>query len=400
MSDTPREESTTNDNKQELFKIIQEFVPDLLTSFPEYKDHLDQGIIDVLNKDYDTEDTTKLFEHCQNVYPERFFDILYKNENIFTDASINTEFLPGMEFKDIWKQDISDKTRDIIWKYLQLIILSIITSINNGNSFGDTAKLFEAIDEEEFRKKIEETISGMDSLFNNACEDGEDSFAEDISNIDLGSLPNPEDVQNHINGMLDGKLGSLAREIAEETAGELDLDFNEATDVNDIFKKMFKNPGKLMSMVKNIGNKLETKMKSGNINESELLKEATDMMSKMKDMPGMGNIEKMLSQFGLPLGKNAKVNMGAFQSHMKQTMKMSKQRERMLEKMRKNQEASQAAAQTAQTASQAVTMNETSENIQQIGDNEYVFRTGETPEKSSRKQNKSKNKKKKRKNKK
>ena len=48
----------------------------------------------------------------------------------------------------------------------------------------------------------------------------------------------------------------------------------------------------------------------------------------------------------------------------------------------------------------STTSNETSENIQQIGDNEYVFRTGETPEKSSRKQNKSKNKKKKRKNKK
>lgn len=397
MSDTQTDESTTNDTKQELFKVIQEFVPDLLTTFPEYKEDIDQGIFDVLNKDYDTEDADKLFEHCQNVYPERFFDILYKNDDIFTDLSINTEFLPGIEFKDIWKQDISDKTRDIIWKYLQLVILSIITSINNESSFGDTAKLFEAIDQEEFRKKIEETISSMDSLFKNTSDDEEDEdgdSTEDISNIDLGSLPNPEDVQNHINGMLDGKLGSLAREIAEETAGELDIDFNEATDVNDVFKKMFKNPGKLMSMVKNIGNKLETKLKSGNINESELLKEASDMMSKMKDMPGMGNIEKMLGQFGLPLGKNAKVNMGAFQNHMKQNMKMSKQRERMLEKMRRNQEAA------AQAAAAQVTINETTENIQQIGDNEFIFRSGETPEKSSRKQSKPKNKKKKRKNKK
>ena len=325
MSDSentvPSSTEQTTDKKVEFYKVIQEFVPDLLNTFPEYKDGIDQGIYDVLSENYDTEPANELYSHCQNVYPERFFDILYQNADIFTDVSINTEFLPGIEFKALWKQDLSDKTRSIIWKYLQLVMLSIVTSINDGSSFGDTAKLFEAIDEDEFKKKIEETISNMQNMFDN-----DDVEENDVSNIDLGSLPNPEDVQNHINGMLDGKLGSLAREIAEETANELNIDFEGATDVNDVFKTMFKNPGKLMSMVKNIGNKLETKLQEGNIKESDLIKEATSMMSKMKDMPGMENIEKMLGQFGLPLGKNSKVNMGAFQSHMNQNMKMSKQR--------------------------------------------------------------------------
>lgn len=393
--DRPEQPASTDaDKKVEFFKVIQEFVPDLLNTFPEYKEDINQGIYDVLNKDYESEASTALFEHCQTVFPERFFDILYQNTDIFTDASANTEFLPGIDFKDLWKQDITDNTRSIIWKYLQLLMLSIVTSINDGTSFGDTAKLFEAINEEEFKTKIEETISNMQSLFENNDE-GDADEGTDVSNIDLGSLPNPEDVQDHINGMLDGKLGSLAREIAEETAGELDIDFNDATDVNDVFKTMFKNPGKLMSMVKNIGNKLETKLKDGNINETELLKEATDMMSKMKDMPGMGNIEKMLGQFGLPLGKNSKVNMGAFQSNLNKNMKMSKQRERMLEKLRKNQEA-QAHALAQQQAQQQAQMNTSSQNIQQVGENEFVFRTGDAPQKSSRKPtNKSKNKKKK-----
>ena len=385
------EKQTHHDNdsdnkKMELYKVIREFVPDLLNTFPEYKDNIDQGIYDVLAEEYESESATKLYEHCLNVYPERFFDILYQNADIFTKDDVNTEFLPGIEFKDLWKKDITDNTRSIIWKYLQLIMLSIVTSINDGASFGDTAKLFEAINEEEFKNKIEETISNMQSLFQN--QNAEDETPLDTSNIDLGSLPNPEDVQNHINGMLDGKLGSLAREIAEETATELDIDFEGATDVNDVFKKMFKNPGKLMSMVKNIGNKLETKIKSGDINESELIKEATDMMSKMKDMPGMGNIEKMLGQFGLPTGKNSKVNMGAFQNHMQQNLKMTQQRERMLNKLKKRQE--EKAAQGTQPE----------QNIQQTGEHEYVFRAGDAPEKSSKRQNnKNKNKKKKKKNK-
>ena len=38
-------------------------------------------------------------------------------------------------------------------------------------------------------------------------------------------------------------------------------------------------------------------------------------MEKMKNMPGMKNMDKILQQMGLPTGgKNSKVNMGAFQS--------------------------------------------------------------------------------------
>ena len=37
-------------------------------------------------------------------------------------------------------------------------------------------------------------------------------------------LPNAEEIHDHITGMLDGKLGQLAREIAEETASNLNFD--------------------------------------------------------------------------------------------------------------------------------------------------------------------------------
>ena len=68
-----------------------------------------------------------------------------------------------------------------------------------------------------------------------------------------------------------------------------------------------------MNLVKNVGTKLDSKIKSGDIKESELMQEASELMNKMKDMPGMGNMEdmlnKMASNFG---GKGAKFNMNAF----------------------------------------------------------------------------------------
>ena len=326
-----------NTNKEEFFKIIKEFVPDLLHTFPEYKETLHEGIIDALQDNITTDAAIELYNHCLGVFPERFFDILYQNDSVFTE---NTEeslyFLPNIDFKKLWNEDISEKTREVIWKYLQLLLFSVVGDVTNENSFGDTAKLFEAINEDELKAKLEKTMEDMQSLFQN-----EDGTPIDSSNINLENLPNPDTIHEHLNGMLGGKLGALAREIAEETADELNMDMEDASSVNDVFQKMFKNPGKLMNMVKNIGSKIENKIKSGELKESELMQEATEMVSKMNDIPGMGNIKSMLKQFGLPVGKGAKVNMGAFQSHMAQNMKQSKMRERMQQRLAKKQAQSQ-----------------------------------------------------------
>lgn len=322
-------------NKQEFYKIIKEFIPDLLHTFPEYKESLHQGIIDVLQDNVDTEDATQLYDHCLSVYPERFFDILYQNKDIFVDTSKKIFFLPNIDFVKIWADDISDKTRNVIWKYLQLILFSVLSDVKHEKSFGDTAKLFEAINEDELKTKLEKTLEEMQNVFDMGT-DGEEAPI-DGSNINLENLPDPDEIHSHINGMLGGKLGALAREIAEETAQDLDIDVENATNVNDVFQKMFRNPGKLMNMVKNIGSKIETKIQSGEIKESDLMKEAGEMMTKMNTMPGMGNIKSMLKQFGLPLGKGSKVNMGAFQAHMNQNMRQSKMRERLQHRLAQRQ---------------------------------------------------------------
>ena len=46
------------------------------------------------------------------------------------------------------------------------------------------------------------------------------------------------------------------------------------SNLGDVFQKLFKNPGRLIGMVKKVGNKIEEKIKSGEIKESELMKES------------------------------------------------------------------------------------------------------------------------------
>jgi hypothetical protein len=168
-----------------------------------------------------------------------------------------------------------------------------------------------------------------------------DIFDTDASNnfnfVDTSSnpfnMPNPDELHNHINGLMGGKLGKLAMELAEETANDLNLDMENISDTKDVFEKLFKNPTKLMSMVKNVGSKLDEKIKSGEIKESELMEEGMDLLNKMKNMPGMDNMQKIFSQLGMPgLGKGSKMNLGAMESQLNKNMKNAKMKERMKEK--------------------------------------------------------------------
>ena len=138
----------------EFNKIINDFISDIITTFPEYN-----GLIKrwwtrtVVSEDDSSNPRAKaeisfVFRHCVKVLPERFFDILYMNNDIFSENSeVNTEFLPGIVFKQLWACDISDNTRETIWKYLQLILFSVIGTVHNSSELGDTAKLFEAIND-------------------------------------------------------------------------------------------------------------------------------------------------------------------------------------------------------------------------------------------------------------
>jgi hypothetical protein len=151
----------------------------------------------------------------------------------------------------------------------------------------------------------------------------------------MENIPNAETIQDHISGMLDGKIGQLAREIAEDAAANLDIDFDDATDVKSVFQKLMKNPTKLMGLVKNVGSKLDSKMKSGELKESELIAEATEIMNKMKGMPGMDNIQSMLGKMGMG-GMGGKMNMGAMESQLNKRMQMAKNKERMKAKVEAN----------------------------------------------------------------
>ena len=270
-----------------LRSIITDFTSDLSVVFPEYA-FMWSKWSSASDAEYE-----KLYAHCLAIYPERFFDIMYTNADIFDAGSKhNVDFLPDVDFRLLFNcPGVSEKTKTSIWKYLQLILFTAVGSVNDPKRFGDAANIFEAMDENELQSKMAETLESVGEFFKNMeYEEAHDSSAnarrETEENASMGTedaqegvetegpegsdgaevdelsnamkdifeslhknagktagpnangekpglkLPDPEVLKEHLKTLLDGKIGKLAKEFTDEFTHDLKDFFDETDEVN------------------------------------------------------------------------------------------------------------------------------------------------------------------------
>ena len=406
--------------------LIVDFARDLTTTFPEYSylwKKWTASVDELVNPD-----VVFIFEFIMKAYPERFFDILYQNEDIFKpDCDTNTVFLPNVDFKLLFNcKDITETTKKAIWKYLQLILFSIISSVEDKSKFGSSLNMFDNIEESDLQDKLEKAMKDISSFFERSSptdtENGPSSAGQGPSSagqgpssagqgpseaeqekmfenmfenmpkmpdmdafknsFDFKNMPKPEDLHEHLKDLFDGKIGKLAKEMAEELTNDItgmmgDDDMSDVRTTEDVLKKLMKNPKKMMDLVKTIGGKLDTKMKSGEISQDEIMKEASELINKMKGMGGgSADINEMFKNMAKQMGgmgKNTRVDTNA----MNNMMKSQSMRERLRSKMEKKK---QVAALVEQMKSQSQQQQQSTNTA--TNDNKYIFKTGETQEKS------------------
>ena len=413
--------------------LIVDFARDLTTTFPEYSylwKKWTASVDEIANPD-----VVFIFEFIMKAYPERFFDILYQNEDIFKpDCDTNTVFLPNVDFKLLFNcKDITETTKKAIWKYLQLILFSIVSSVEDKSKFGSSLNMFDNIEESDLQDKLEKAMKDISSFFEKSSSTNDSglrptsfvsfpppSATENIppndsasqkpsepssaeqekmfenmfenmpkmpdmdafkNSFDFKNMPKPEDLHEHLKDLFDGKIGKLAKEMAEELTNDItgmmgDDDMSDVRTTEDVLKKLMKNPKKMMDLVKTIGGKLDTKMKSGEISQDEIMKEASELINKMKGMGGgSADINEMFKNMAKQMGGMGK-NMRVDTNAMNNMMKSQSMRERLRSKMEKKK---QVAALVEQMKSQSQQQQSTNTAT---NDNKYVFKTGETQEKS------------------
>ena len=303
LEETLKEISPKNDNFLEnlpipdgFYMIMNSFIDDIKLTFPEYTH--------IIQKWWgsDEKQIRFVFEHCMKIFPLKTFEIINENVEIFAKTN-NTEFLPNILFCYLWESEISDNTRKIIWKYFNAILASLLSSIKiNSNDF---------VNEPEMMAKLSEALKNVHSMFDEKKPDSQDT-----------------DFQEKFKEMTGGKIGKLAVELAEETAKSLNME-----DSPDGVMELLKNPTKLLNMVKNMGDKLDERLKAGEINENEIMNEGIDLMKKMKDMPGMGDMCNIFKMFE-NMGDMTPAQKGACNTQLKKNAKLEATKERMRKKQK------------------------------------------------------------------
>jgi hypothetical protein len=393
-----------------LRSIITDFTSDLSVVFPEYA-FMWSKWSSASDAEYE-----KLYAHCLAIYPERFFDIMYTNADIFDAGSKqNVDFLPDVDFRLLFNcPGVSEKTKTSIWKYLQLILFTAVGSVNDPKRFGDAANIFEAMDENELQSKMAETLESVGEFFKNmeyededtrkeadenmgaedargAEEGAEGTDAEELSNamkdifesLHKGSnagpnaagtnangekpglkLPNPEVLKEHLKTLLDGKIGKLAKEFTDEFTHDLKDFFDETDEVNmksskDVLMKLIKDPKKMVLILKKITTKLQERMKRGDISQEELMGEMAGLMEKMKDMGGGADFADMMKGLaGTPFMKMFEKGLGGgAKMDMNKLNQMSKQAE-MKERLRKKMEMKKKAQQSVPLSGPSVPLDQ------------------------------------------
>ena len=284
---------------EEFRTTVVEFANDLSITFPEYAAHLKPWTSDDIS-DFDMQD---LFEHCLKVYPERFFDIIKQSSAMFENTSIDLHFFPDVDFRILLSSDgVSDSTRESIWKYLQVILLILVKSMESKVEFGEAINMFDNIDMSELQEQLSTTISGISHFFdkmeqpkNSNDDEGNDETAKESNQQERPSsknIPNMENIQEHLQTLFNGKIGKLAKELADDMSEDLSKTFGKDMEnihsTKDVLDAIMKDPSKMGNVVNTVKDKLTEKMESGDITKEDLVSEASDMMNKMKGLGGMG----------------------------------------------------------------------------------------------------------------
>ncbi len=256
--------------EKKLFNLFSDFIRDLSKVFPEIKSSLYRNYEDCLSDDNNK---------CLSDFPKvkRFLELINDYEKYIVDKNLEffdleVEFLEEIQFNRLWEKNISNKTRESIWKYLQTFQL---ISINLKSS----EALDAVLDGEKVTKSTVKDLKKMQKLSEEVQNKSSDKSTEGETELD-----------QMLGGLMDSGIGEIAKEVAENLDVESMFgNVNENSNPMDLMSQLM-NPEKMGAIFNNINTVMEEKMSSGELSQEGLKKEAEGMMGQMGENPMFKNM--------------------------------------------------------------------------------------------------------------
>jgi len=362
----------------ELATILSDFCRDFIGTFPEYSDLVVEW--------QRPEQLDSIQQHMFTHMAPHFFDIMYKHDSLFQAGPDQPcEFLPGLSFSIVWQSNISEHTRSVLWNYLSLFLMAVVKSSNlfpflsnplstststptcmhepnsNPEPEPDLSSMFESMgfdfDGNMDVDQWTETIQKSMEVFTASMEAHMKEKEHGSEKVDSKQEPTSKDVDADVDvdadedadadpewtailqEFMDGKLGSMVKEIMDELGptlmSEFGLNPDQPMDPIPILKTLFMNPGKLKNLYQVLSNKLASKMESGEFTQEEIMSEGMKMFQKVKSMPGMDHMEEMIQSMMGGWNKKKRGGQSQQQEAMQLMIQRQTKRQEMLDRMAK-----------------------------------------------------------------
>lgn len=245
------------------------FVKDIVEVFPELR----QSVLEYYEELFRTETCTndKFVKRYMTKMKEHKESIAKRDNSLFDEAIC---ILKNVDFSPIWKsKELSDKNRETIWEYLQTLYVIGETIISDSEHIQKLVKSFQKFKNgEEVEEQEDKVTKDMLEMLQGLSESNKERVAELDENL----------IEN-------GLIGNLAKELSEELSEQnLNLNMDNVESVDDVFKNIMSgdNPMKFMNLLQTVGQKIQNKVDSNEIDGEKLVEEATGMMSQMGGLGG------------------------------------------------------------------------------------------------------------------
>jgi len=256
-------------NKQCL-NVFKSFINDIIKVFPEYKIKLEDVYGSILKIETCLIDECELLKEFLERVHKLNKKITNKDDNMFNDDPL---ILTDISFKNIWNTNISYKTKETIWKYLQTFCLISLNYHSNKDLQNALADLSENKETEIKDKHIASDVKKIKKLTENI----KGPIAQDIGNTSqaVENSDNPfEQIMNN------SEIGKLAEQVSKDLDIESMLGGSDSDNPMELFSNLMSG-GAMNKIMGTIHNVVNSKVESGELDRESMVNEAQNMYGQL-----------------------------------------------------------------------------------------------------------------------
>ncbi len=270
------------DISNQCLSVFKSFIKDIIKVFPEYKIKLEDIYGHLLKIDTCVLDNEELLKEFLDRVHKLNKKITNKDETMFINDPL---ILTDISFKNIWSTNISYKTKETIWKYLQTFCLLILNYQSNKELEVALSELSDNKELDISDKKIASDVKKIKKMTDNIKE----PIAEELNNSSDNSIENPlADIMGN------SDIGKLAEEVSKSLDIESMLGSMDTDNPIELFQNLMSGDamGKIMNTINTV---VSEKVEKGEINENDMKNQAENIYKKLDKSP-FNNIQKEMEK--------------------------------------------------------------------------------------------------------